>query len=295
MPVGYLVRQRAWERRESLRRRRVLAGKTTDAPHGHQERDLQTAARWMQESLQATARGWAQLRVARGCRPLPGLGTLLGHLGPSVPTRAGAMLGSSFGTQQGNSEAVIDCLEQAYLTLTPQRGVIMPWMHWVGAYGGKSVRDGQLGHDAMSVMHGMGVDPRQHLWALFGHDHHWHLVLSRVREDGRTFTIRRMGLALRTTVDVLDAESGCQTGYRPACERRAQAANDIRQDQLCAELIGRDAAGATTIEQVPLQGPAWAARVAPLGAYPDRVCGLLVLPKPSYRHVDAIVRHCIDT
>ena len=285
-----VVHRRA--KHERFRLLRVLVGRTRAAPPLVRAQERSEALGWSQAAAAAVAGGLVQLRLARA-----GMPTSLeldggGYCGPELTTPAGLLLGTSFGLQRGSHQSVTDCLENHYAALTPQRGVRLPWMHWVGAYG-RPVAVAAMTHDAMAVMAGMGVDPDHHAWALFGHETHWHLVACRVRDDGRTLAIPEPAVALRTTVDCLDAQSGFRTGYDMPGSPRGRTAMSIRAGALVAQLRGRDAAGRLTLEAVPLQGPEWAMRISRLGAPPPRVSGLMVIPKPSYRHVAGIIRHCM--
>ena len=278
---------------EQFRLLKVMVGKTRPAPPLVRAQERAAAQEWTQTAATAAARGLVQLRLARAsmpaCLELDGGG----YCGPELATPAGVLLGTSVGLQRGSHQIVTDCLENSYAALRPQRRVRLPWMHWVGAYG-RPVPPATLGYDGMAVMAGMALDPEHHAWALFGHATHWHLVACRVRDDGRTLSIPEPGIALRTTVDCLDAESGFRSAYDMPGPPRGRLVAPIRAGELCAQLRGRDAADTLTIETVPLQGPEWAMRISRLGAPPPRVSGMLVLAKPSYRHVAGIIRHCMD-
>jgi len=293
MPLGREGVRHHRAKMEQFRLLKVMVGKTRPAPPLVRAQERAAALGWTQTAATAAARALVQLRLARAgmpaCLELDGGG----YCGPELATPAGVLLGTSFGLQRGSHQSVTDCLENSYAALRPQRGVRLPWMHWVGAYG-RPVPPAALAYDGMALMAGMALDPEHHAWALFGHATHWHLVACRVRDDGRTLAIPEPGLSLRTTVDGLDAESGFRSAYDMPGPPRGRLVGPISTGRLCAQLRGRDAAGELTIEEVALQGPEWAMRISRLGAPPPRVSGLLMLAKPSYRHVAGIIRHCMD-
>jgi len=293
MPLGREGVRNHRAKMEQFRLLKVMVGKTRPAPPLVRAQERAAALAWTQTAATAAARGLVQLRLARAsmpaCLDLDGGG----YCGPELATPAGVLLGTSVGLQRGSHQIVTDGLENSYAALSPQRGVRLPWMHWVGAYG-RSVPPESLAYDGMALMAGMALDPQHHAWALFGHGTHWHLVACRVRDDGRTLFIPEPGIALRTTVDCLDAESGFRSAYDMPGPPRGRLVAPISAGGLCAQLRGRNTSGTLTIEEVPLQGPEWAMRISRLGAPPPRVSGLLMLAKPSYRHVAGIIRHCMD-
>lgn len=237
----------------------------------------------------ATAVGWAWLEAARDATPGRD-GALLGATGPLVATPKGWYLGGTFAEETGDWQRISALLTRGYQWCQVRGSPCLPWLHWVGTYK-RDVTPAQMRYDAQAVMTGVGVLPRAHPWALFGHGTHWHLVASRVRWDGRTLDTAHLGVAARLTVDVLDAEAGFASPFHvPAGDGRAFPA--LRRGSLATIWRGRpgDPAEATT---VPQQGPDWAARLADLGRFPQRVPGLLVLPKPSYVDCAGIVRHCL--
>ena len=169
-------------------------------------------------------------------------------------------------------------------------------MHLVGTYG-RALDARQMLADALAVMRGIALDPAAHAWGLFGHGDHWHLVSSRVGADGRRWELDH-GAGIALTVDSLEAESGWRRPYDAPGSRHWRHAIAVyaRMDEgaLAAARADRAPDGRISREAVPLQGPAWAARVAQVAAHPGRCGGLLVLRKPGYDALDYIVPHCVD-
>jgi len=293
LPAGHAVVVHRRDRQEGRRAAEILAGEGVAAPAHEREKDRKTRQRWQSSLARATASGWAHLEAARAATAADG--RLTASVGPAAATPVGYVLAGSYGTQQGNAAAITAALEAHHSGLAPQRQVNQPWMHWVGAYGQKVDRQ-QMVYDALATMVGSGLQPDDHAWVLFGHGTHWHLVAGRVRRDGMVYQMPNAGIALRATVDVLDAESGVRTEYHaPGQHDKATAIayRAMERDGLAAELRGRSEDGLARVVEVPLQGPGWARRIAALGHYPHRTPGLLVIQKPSYQAVAGIVRHCI--
>jgi hypothetical protein len=290
LPLGHLVSRHRRPRRELLRRLR-----------GHHADDqlaldaLGRAGGWARTLRSATACGWVELAAARAALDAPPAAAAAARFPAPCATAAGLVIAGSGGHADGDGQALIAQLEAERARIRPQRGSRLPWLHLVGTYG-RPCGHQQMLLDSLAVMRGGGLGPAERPWALFGHHDHWHLIAGRVGADGRSWQ-KAHNLALRLTVDVLDAESGWRTGYdAPGGPDRysAWAYHRLAAGTLANQLLGVGAQGLPTAEEVPVQGPAWAARLAMVGPHEERISGLLVLSKPSYATLDYIVPHCID-
>ncbi len=287
---GFDVSKHRRPRREALRqlRRRIPADPAISAAL------LGLAATWAASIARATARGWADLaraRAAASWAPESALWRV-----DAAPCRAGLVVASSVGPARADARALAQALERQRTGFPAQVGSRLPWLHLVGTYG-RALEARQMLADAHAVMRGIALTPAQHAWALFGHGDHWHLVASRIGADGRRWEIGHCA-AVALTVDCLEAESGWRRPYDAPGSRswRHAIAVYARMDEgaLIATRAHRGPEGAILREAIPLQGPAWAARVAQIAPHPSRRGGLLVLRKPGYAGLEYIVPHCVD-
>ncbi len=290
LPIGHLVKRHRRPRREQLRRLRGLAVDDELA-----QRLLGEASSWSRALISATAAGWAELAIARGAQQQALDCRVLARSWQAVATPAGQVIAASCGTRDGDAQALIDGLEQERERIQPQRRSTLPWLHLVGSYG-RPCGPQQMLHDAVSLLRGIALLPEERPWALFGHANHWHVIASRIGLDGRSWK-KTHNLTTRLTVDVLEAESGWRSGFDAPGSwdgRSSLAYRRLAQGTLANQLHGSAAAGSLSMQEVPVQGPAWAGRLAQLAPMPGRVGGLLVLTKPSYQDLSYIVPHCVD-
>ena len=98
--------------------------------------------------------------------------------------------------------------------------------------------------------------------------------------------------ALTLLADALDAEAGLKSGYDAPGKHdkvTAKGWNEAESGVLAAEVRG----GEQSVEPIALLDITAAIRIAQAtGKCEQRVAGLMVMQKPSYKDLAGIVRHC---